>query len=283
MKIYKILFIVFFAITSFSNVYGVEYGMASMFSDNFHGKKTASGELYDMNKMTVAHKSLPFGSRIRVTRIDNKQSVIVRVNDRGPYLKGRVVELSKKAAREIGLTDGEVKVKVELISTDDDEDKPKPAPVVVEEPEAKVPPKPIIIAKGGEDKKKKVETPAKSIEKTEEAPKAVSVKTAPKTDEGKLKPGELLKIQVAKPDREGFGVQVASLENYDAAMRKVAELEEDFYKNILIFTDKNGSKPLYKIILGPFPDVTTAETYKKSAKKKKLEGFVLNLRTMERP
>ena len=277
----KIFLTYFFIITCLSATYAVEYGMASMFSDNFHGKKTASGELYDVNKMTCAHKSLPFGSRVRITRLDNKQSIVVRVNDRGPYTKGRITEISRKAAREIGLTDGEIKVKVELISTEDDEAKPKPAPVSIEEEPAKMPPKVVTIK--GADKKPKPAEPKVLPKPAEIAPKPVAVKPAPKEDEGKLKVGDLMKIQVAKPDREGFGVQVASMANYDAAIKKIADLEEDFFKNILLFTDKNGEKPMYKIILGPFPDVTTAETYKKSAKKKKLDGFVLNLRTMERP
>ncbi len=285
MKLRNVILVATFLIFANFSTFAVEYGMASMFSDNFHGKKTASGELYDVNKMTAAHKSLPFGSKIKITRMDNQQSIVVRINDRGPYLKGRVVELSRKAAREIGLSDGEVKVKIEVLTTEDDEAKPIPAPVVVEdEPEVK--PKPKVTVKG-DDKKKKIEPIAvpKPAEKEVTPPKAVVVKVTPKKEEeeGKLKPGELIKVQVAKPEREGFGVQVASLEAYDAAMRKVAELESDYFKNILIFTDKNGAKPLYKIILGPFPDVTTADAYKVSAKKKKMSGFVISLRTMERP
>ncbi len=276
----KIFLTYLFVIFCLSASYAVEYGMTSMFSDNFHGKKTASGELYDVNKMTAAHKSLPFGSRIRITRLDNKQSIIVRVNDRGPYTKGRVVEISRKAAREIGLTEGEIKVKVELVSTEDDEAKPKPAPVVFEDEPTKTVPKAVAIKTA--DKKPKPEV--KPLPKPAEiAPKPVAVKPAPKEDEGKLKAGDLMKIQVAKPDREGFGVQVLSMANYDAAIKKIADLEEDFFKNILLFSDKTGEKPMYKIILGPFPDITTAETYKKSAKKKKLDGFVINLRTMDRP
>ena len=279
---FKIFLTYFFTTYCLSVSYAVEYGMTSMFSDNFHGKKTASGELYDINKMTAAHKSLPFGSRIRITRLDNKQSVIVRVNDRGPYTKGRVVEISRKAAREIGLTEGEIKVKVELVSTEDDEAKPKIAPVLIEDEPSKTPPKAVTIKTT--DKKPKVVESKPLPKPTEIAPKPVAVKPAPKEEpEGKMKVGELMKIQVAKPDREGFGVQVASMANYDAAIKKIGDLEEDFFKNILLFSDKTGEKPMYKIILGPFPDVTTAETYKKSAKKKKLDGFVINLRTMERP
>ena len=72
-----------------------EFGIASYYADAFHGRKTASGTLYHKDKLTAAHKDLPFGTVIKVTRLDNKSSVKVTVNDRGPYIKGRIVDLSK--------------------------------------------------------------------------------------------------------------------------------------------------------------------------------------------
>jgi len=94
----------------------VEYGMASFYGAEFHGKKTASGETYDMWDYTCAHRTLPFGTRLRVTNLKNKISVIVRVNDRGPFAKGRIIDLSLAAAKKLNmLKDGVVKVKVEKI------------------------------------------------------------------------------------------------------------------------------------------------------------------------
>jgi rare lipoprotein A len=259
-----------------------EFGEASIFADNFQGKKTASGELYDMNKLTAAHKSFPFGSKLKITRLDNKQSVVVRVNDRGPYLKGKVVELSRKAAREIGLTEGEVKVKIELVekaNSNEDIRPPKPAPIV-EVPDAKSD-----LASKGDDKKKKKEAAAKKEAKatpkeytTTEPAKPTTVKEIPAEPAKQFAPGELYKINLLKPERDGYGLQVAVMKDVDNAMRKVAELQKDFFKNVLMLSDKTG----YKIILGPFPDVATAESYKKSAKKKKMQGFIINLKTMEK-
>lgn len=261
-----------------------EFGEASIFADNFQGKKTASGELYDMNKLTAAHKSFPFGSKLRVTRLDNKQSVIVKVNDRGPYIKGKVIELSRKAAREIGLTEGEVRVRIELVeksNNNEDIRPPKPAPIV-ELPDAKKD----FASKGDDKKKKKDAAPVKKDSKTASTPKEYSTpepaKTAPKevpSETAKtFAPGELYKINLLKPERDGYGLQVAVMKDVDNAMRKVAELQKDFFKNVLMMSDKSG----YKIILGPFPDIATAESYKKSAKKKKIQGFVVNLKTMEK-
>lgn len=80
-----------------------ETGIASWYGDVFHGRKTANGELYDMLAMTAAHKSLPFGTLVLVTVLDTGRQVIVRINDRGPFIEGRIIDLSKAAAVQIGL------------------------------------------------------------------------------------------------------------------------------------------------------------------------------------
>lgn len=74
-----------------------EKAHASYYADRFHGKKTASGKLFDMNKLTAAHKKLPFGTRVKVTNVANGKSVVVEITDRGPFVRGREIDLSKKA------------------------------------------------------------------------------------------------------------------------------------------------------------------------------------------
>ncbi|MBR4348583.1 MAG: septal ring lytic transglycosylase RlpA family protein [Fibrobacter sp.] len=78
-------------------------GEASYYGPGFDGKKTASGEIFDQDDFTCAHKSLPFGTKLKVVRVDNGMSVVVRVNDRGPYVDGRILDLSVAAGKEIGL------------------------------------------------------------------------------------------------------------------------------------------------------------------------------------
>lgn len=93
-----------------------EIGMASFYSDNFEGKITASGKVFSQSKLTAAHRSIPFNTKIRVTNLSNDKSVIVIVNDRGPYAKGRIVDLSKKAAIKLDFIDkGVTKVKLEIL------------------------------------------------------------------------------------------------------------------------------------------------------------------------
>ena len=79
-----------------------ETGVASWYGHPYHGRRTASGEVYDMNDLTAAHRSLPFGTRLMVTNLDTGQAVEVRVNDRGPLVEGRILDLSYAAARVIG-------------------------------------------------------------------------------------------------------------------------------------------------------------------------------------
>ncbi|MGB3317780.1 MULTISPECIES: septal ring lytic transglycosylase RlpA family protein [Sphingopyxis] len=78
-------------------------GVASYYSDELAGNRTASGEPFDPDELTAAHRTLPFGSKVRVTNIANGQSVVVRINDRGPFGRGRVIDVSHAAAKEIGM------------------------------------------------------------------------------------------------------------------------------------------------------------------------------------
>jgi rare lipoprotein A len=91
-------------------------GVASYYAHKFHGRTTASGEIYDMHKMTCAHRELPFGTRVKVTNLSNKKSVILRVNDRGPFVKGRIIDVSYEAAKRLDfLKAGVVRVGVEVL------------------------------------------------------------------------------------------------------------------------------------------------------------------------
>ncbi len=93
-----------------------EVGEASFYANRHQSKKTASGERYDADKKTAAHRKLPFGSRLKVTNLKNGQSVVVRVNDRGPFAKGRLIDLSRSAYASIGsLSSGVIRVRVELL------------------------------------------------------------------------------------------------------------------------------------------------------------------------
>jgi rare lipoprotein A len=95
-----------------------EEGFASWYGGKFQGRKTANGEIFDTNKLTAAHKTLGFGTKVRVTETESGKSVIVRINDRGPFVENRIIDLSKAAADIIGLTArGVARVKLEIVES----------------------------------------------------------------------------------------------------------------------------------------------------------------------
>lgn len=125
---------------------GLLSGIASIYASRFHGRPTASGERYNHKALTAAHRFLPFGTLVRVLNIKNGRSIIVRINDRGPFHRGRVIDLSAAAARALGfLKHGMTKVKLEVIHFPGKGRPPKnlpdlmPAPETESEPDAESP------------------------------------------------------------------------------------------------------------------------------------------------
>ena len=120
-----------------------ETGIASWYGPGFHGRRTANGEIYDQDGLTAAHRTLPMPSMVRVTNLENGRSIVVRINDRGPFKHGRIIDLSHRGAQLLGfLKQGTAKVEVQILETesrqaaavaqsrDASDDAPDPAPVV---------------------------------------------------------------------------------------------------------------------------------------------------------
>ncbi len=95
-------------------------GVASYYADDYHGNQTSNGEVFNMNDLTAAHRTFPFGTKVRVTNLENKKDVVVRVNDRGPFKEGRIIDLSLAAAKELDLIRlGTAKVRLEVLEWGD--------------------------------------------------------------------------------------------------------------------------------------------------------------------
>ncbi|RMD75523.1 MAG: septal ring lytic transglycosylase RlpA family protein [Bacteroidetes bacterium] len=269
-----------------------EYGLASYYADKFAGKPTASGELYDPAKMTAAHKTHPFGTILRVTRLDNGKSVEVRVNDRGPYVAGRVVDVSRAAAEKLDLIkDGMARVKVEVVRLPGEtarrveskarETAPRPekkAEVEVttyDEPAKTTPAKPAAPApkKTASTAQPKPQKPATAAKKEE------TMRAKEGTLVRQFKQYGLYQVRLEKPAAKGFGVQVASLSSTESVLKQIADLQAKWFDEILLKIEESPTgKPVYKIILGAFETRKEAEAYKESLRKKyKIEGFVVPL------
>ena len=117
----KLIVVILFCVTQgpiqVASATSVQEGEASYYADTLDGNKTASGEIYDKSALSAAHRSLPFGTKVRVTYLETGQSVEVVINDRGPFAKGRIIDLSSAAAKQLGLIDaGHGKVRLEVIA-----------------------------------------------------------------------------------------------------------------------------------------------------------------------
>jgi rare lipoprotein A len=112
----KILYSLLILISVFATSCGrniIESGKATFYADKFEGRKTANGEIFDQAKNTAAHKTLPFGTKVTVKNLKNGKTVKVRINDRGPFVTGRIIDLSKSAAQKIAMVnDGVVSVEI---------------------------------------------------------------------------------------------------------------------------------------------------------------------------
>jgi len=103
--------------TSLAGQNFTQTGKASFYASKFEGRKTASGAIFSNQKMTAAHKELAFGTQVKVTNLENQKSVVVTINDRGPFIKGRIIDVSQKAAKELGFyMQGIAKVRLEVIN-----------------------------------------------------------------------------------------------------------------------------------------------------------------------
>lgn len=105
-----------FGLSSSLSAQDVETGKASYYADKFQDRKTASGELYHKDLLTAAHRTIPFGTKVKVTNLQNGKIVVVKINDRGPFVKGRIIDLSRKAMEALGgISKGVIDVKIEIV------------------------------------------------------------------------------------------------------------------------------------------------------------------------
>ena len=120
-------------------------GTASWYGADFHGLKTANGEVFDMNRVSAAHPTLPLPSLVRVTNMENGRSIVLRVNDRGPFVDDRLIDLSQAAARELGYErNGLAKVRVQFVQIADDAVAPSVVPATFKAPK-RLPPRPPVV------------------------------------------------------------------------------------------------------------------------------------------
>lgn len=245
-------------------------GDASYYADRFHLKgKTASGELYDRYKFTAAHRTLPYGTVLKVTNLNNGRSVNVRVNDRGPFIEGRIVDLSYVAAEQIGMIQsGVVPVEIEVVR----ESQNQPEVVMVDEPPAPpvdysdLPRVDIL----GRDEAEEAATSEPTKETATEAGMSEAQKYTP----------ALFRMVAFKADQRGYGVQVGAYFNFYRLLEAMDQLAQQGYQNTLVQSSLREGKPVFRILVGPFERRSAADQVRRKLAKEKMEGIVVDLAMM---
>jgi rare lipoprotein A len=257
-----------------SSFFAEEFGKAGYYADSLHGRKTSSGEKYDKNLLTCAHKSLPFGTKIRVTRLDNKHSVIVKVNDRGPFAEGYVVDVSRKAAEELGLIRaGSARVKIEVVE--------KPAPAASKAPSASA-------AKTASSAATQLVRPAQYSTATKQ-PATLTAKGAAATNDPtpaepvKAAPprkSELFKVDISNLEKKGYGIQVNTLNDADNVLPVIRKLRKDWPGKVMVTVERDEATDVntYRVILGPYTERNAADAQQKLAERRGYKKcFVVDL------
>lgn len=268
-------------------------GLASYYSAEYNGAQTAYGTVYDRNDLVAAHKAYPFNSTVSVRNEANGLTVVVRIIDKGPFIRGRIIELSERAARELGmLGERTVPVELTLLSTPDQQISltPKPDPIgrtpapaaATSEltPSASLP-------SLGEEKSEGIARPPVAPAPVARAP-AVAVPDrasdtqaragSPKYSQVKTFSPGLYAIKLIEPAAGRYGVQVGSFASIESAMDKVVELQAKYFDDILLLKLSRAKGSTYKVILGPFDEQKSAQRYASDLKGRYgIQGFTVNL------
>ncbi|MCB9284123.1 MAG: septal ring lytic transglycosylase RlpA family protein [Lewinellaceae bacterium] len=272
-----------------------EYGNAIYYADYFQGKRTASGEIYDKYTFTCAHKVHPFGTQLKVTRMDNFKSVIVRVNDRGPYNPGCIIDLSWAAADQIGLLlDGKAEVKVEVVGYSTPSGGSEQAVATaqqsvktVKEEEKKfslpLPPRPVTFNSAFPETTTAPTTTAKDPTASAAIPDSYNMANVPTSYNA---PSAPIKTATAASGvaqmpqgAQGYTVQVGSYSHYPNAERQAKMISQKGVDQVYIKESrKSDGTVLYKILVQTFPTKTSAVSHLDQLKRQYgIAGFVINL------
>lgn len=273
----KLILLGLLSATGLDILIGQEKGFAINYKESDASRVTSSSELYDPSKLTAAHNTLPFGTMVNVTRLDNGMSVVVKINDRGPFIPNRILALSKAAATKIGLKKYEkVNVQITIVP------KKEVSEPLVEKQEKKPD---IPFYQPGSTKTEIKETdnlplqidPADGIRVQQNPVKEKNI-VSPLVSSETLKPG-LYQIQLNRLAEKGFAIQVGSFQNISVLWNEVAKLHNAWFKQIMVQSkESENGLVLHKLLLGPFSTKEKANSYKVNLKEKYgIEGFIITL------
>ena len=227
----------------YSQVGFTQEGNASVYTEKFEGRTTASGESYNFRKATCSHLNLPFGTIIKVTNLSNNQSVVVRVNDRGPFVPDRIIDISRSAAEKIGIpANGVVKVKIE----------------VVEGP----------VFNGN-----------KQVTTTTQTSNTQTVTQTTQVDGQTQQTGtELYDIKVSIIQPKGFTIQIGNYKEMVNMLKIASDLKNTLKKEVQVQVTAVNSEKTYRLFVGNFSTRKDAEAFKEKVIKLYPDCFIVELK-----
>lgn len=266
-------------------------GLASAYSPEYDGAETAYGETYNKNELVAAHKAYPYNSMVRIKNEENGRSVTVRIVDKGPFIRGRIIEVSDRAASELAMQGQRtVPVELTLLSTPDQPGSTPSDQGEVAPPPLPTPQRPVREA----DEAPTTTTTTSTVVKPPEvrpapvqpalSPSPAPEPAAPSTPKvEKPKPVKsfatgVYRVNLLAPPVGRYAVQVGSFTNLERAMDKIAELQGKYFDDILLHKLEEGKETGYKVLLGPFRDRASAQRYAQDlAKRYNIKGFSVDL------
>jgi rare lipoprotein A len=251
----KVFFLGLFLIVGLTGISQTQSGKASFYADKFDGRPTASGEIYKHNLSTAAHRKLPFGTKVKVTNLENNKTAIVKINDRGPFIRGRIIDLSRSVAESLNIVDSGVSdVQIEVL---DDS-----ASVSNENAEYKAP-------SYTEEEKRASKTSTTTKKNISENFNSSSRST----DEIK----EYYELNVNEVSPDFYGVQIASFEESDNLLRLSNRLKVSYNSEVLIQIKTFQGTKVYTVILGQFNNRRSAENFRDRINDKYPDSFIVDM------
>jgi len=242
------ILIVFFVQNGYSQVGFTQEGVASVYAEKFEGRTTASGESYSFRKATCAHLNLPFGTLVKVTNLSNNQSIVVRVNDRGPFVPDRIIDLSRSAADKLGFT-STTKVKIEVVEG--------PSKLNVNQSTSL--------------------TQSTNLSNAQTINQVDNSKVNP-TSQTQAIENELYELKVNLIQPKGFTIQIGSYKELVNMLRIANDLKNSLKKDIRVQVSTLNDEKIYRLFVGGFETRKDAEAFKEKASKIYPDCFIVELK-----
>ncbi len=256
-KSFLILIFLCVSYPAFSQVGFVQEGNASYYADSFEGRLTASGERYNHLKATCAHVSIPFGALVKITNLENNQTAIARVNDRGPFVPGRIIDVSMAVAKRLGMIEkGIARVQIEVV--DNMGNIPQDNPEV------------------SKLKSKPQEQEAVTNQQTTEKPQVVKPSQNPKSEGNN--PEKILQVDVEARKGNGFFVQLGSFKDQANVLNLVADAQKQTGEKIFVQTVVVNNEKIFKVMLGEYRSRAEAERVRERTLKKYPGCFIIEIK-----